>query len=79
MEDVQKLLDRKCVSIRVFPNARKTAIKKIEAEILYIDVAAPPEEGKANNEVERYLSKLTGKKAKVKIGKTSKNKTVEFS
>lgn len=65
--------------VRVKPNARKTAISKIEDGVVHLDVAAPPEDGKANDEIERFLSKTTGKRATIKSGFTGKEKTVLLS
>lgn len=67
------------VHVRAKPNARRTAISKIEDNVVHIDVAAPPEDGKANDEIERFLSKITGKRATIKSGFTGKEKTVLLS
>jgi len=67
------------VHVKAKPNARKTAINKIEDGVVYIDVAAPPEDGKANDEIERFLSKATGKRASIKSGFTGKEKTILLS
>ena len=61
------------------PNARKTAIREIRDGVVHLDVAAPPEDGKANAEIERFLSKLAGKKAKIKSGFSGKEKLVQFT
>lgn len=64
--------------IRVRTNARKTAITKIEQGLVHLDVAAPPEDGKANKEIEKFLTKQSGRKATIKSGFTSKEKSVEL-
>lgn len=64
--------------IKVKPNARKSAVLKIEDGILHLAIAAPPEDGRANAEVERFLTKLTGRKAVIKSGFTSKEKLILF-
>ncbi|MBR9700276.1 DUF167 domain-containing protein [Candidatus Woesearchaeota archaeon] len=66
------------ISVVVKPNARKNVILK-KGNPLHVAIAAPPENGKANKELERFLSKLSGKKAVVKSGFTSKRKTVLLS
>jgi len=47
------------VKLRVSPGAKSTAIKGLYGEgAIGLSVAAPPVEGKANAEVERYLARL---------------------
>lgn len=49
------------VKLRVSPGAKSTAIKGLYGEsAIKLSVAAPPVEGKANSEIERYLSRLFG-------------------
>lgn len=49
------------VKLRVSPGAKSTAIKGLYGEgAVRLSVAAPPVEGKANAEVERYLARLFG-------------------
>lgn len=62
--------------IKVKPNARKSAVLKCEDGVLHLAIAAPPEEGKANAEVERFLTKLAGRKATIKSGFTSREKLI---
>lgn len=47
------------VNLRVSPGAKSTEIKGLYGEgAIRLSVAAPPAEGKANAEVERYLARL---------------------
>jgi uncharacterized protein len=47
------------IRLRVSPGAKSTAIKGLYGEVaIRLSVAAPPVEGKANAEVERYLARL---------------------
>jgi uncharacterized protein (TIGR00251 family) len=49
------------VKLRVSPRAKSTAFKGLYGEnAIKLSVAAPPVEGKANAEVERYLARLFG-------------------
>jgi uncharacterized protein (TIGR00251 family) len=49
------------VKLRVSPGAKSTAVKGIHGEgAIRLSVAAPPVEGRANAEVERYLAQLFG-------------------
>lgn len=73
---VLALVNNQRIAVRVKPNARKSAVLKIEDGILHLAIAAPPEDGKANTEVERFLTKLLKRKAVIKSGFTSKDKSV---
>ncbi len=49
------------VKLRVSPGAKSTAVKGLYGEnAIKLSVAAPPVEGKANAEVERYLARIFG-------------------
>ena len=72
--------------IKVRPGAAKTAVRGSldteEGQTIKIDVAAPPEKGKANEELIRYLAKeLLVSKDKIKIisGAGEKVKLVKIS
>jgi uncharacterized protein len=72
--------------IRATPNARQSEIIGWEEDplvgrVLKVRVAAPPTEGKANAELQRFLAKCLGlPKSKVLIekGGTSRLKTLEI-
>ena len=66
------------MEVRVRVRARKTRITKEADGIVYLDVAATPEQNKANKEIERFLSKHTGKTARIISGFTSKRKIVKL-
>tara|TARA_B110001454_G_scaffold219200_1_gene251812 strand:- start:39781 stop:40095 length:315 start_codon:yes stop_codon:yes gene_type:complete len=46
------------LAIYVQPNARKTEFEKIHDDQIKIKVNAPPEDGKANDEIVRYIAKF---------------------
>ncbi len=73
------LSSKKAVLVKVKTSARKTLVLDIKDDMLYLAVAAPPEDGKANVEIEKFLSKLSGRKAIIKHGHTAKEKLVQFS
>jgi len=70
----------KCVlEFKVVPGASCTEIADAQGNIIRIRIAAPPEKGKANKELLRFLVKLLGvRKANTEIlsGKTSRRKRV---
>ncbi len=71
------------VKLRVSPGAKSTAVKGLYGEgAIRLSVAAPPVEGKANAEVERYLARLFGlSRSKVTVvkGASSRAKLVFVS
>ncbi len=71
------------VRLRVSPGAKSTAVKGMYGEVaIRLSVAAPPVEGKANAEVERYLARLFGlscSEVTVVKGASSRDKLVFVS
>lgn len=70
------------LNIRVHPGARKTQIKSVMADgTIKIDVAAAPEEGKANAALVEFLAEeFDVKKSNVEIvaGETNRKKIVRI-
>ena len=66
------------VRIIVKPNAKKTEILGEIDGILKVSVAAPAEGNKANLEIVKFFSKLTGKRVRIVSGLTSKKKTLSM-
>ncbi len=68
------------LNLRVSPGARRTSIEGAYGEdALKLRVAAPPVEGRANAEAERYLARLLGVASSdicVVRGASSRNKAV---
>ncbi len=68
------------VRLRVSPGARKNALKGLYGgDAVKLAVAAPPVDGKANDEVERFLASLLGVRASdvtVVHGASSRDKSV---
>lgn len=62
-------------------NSKKTKIISYDAvrQAYIIDVVAPPQDGRANKELTKYLSRITGREAKIISGATSKKKLIRFS
>jgi uncharacterized protein (TIGR00251 family) len=68
------------ITVKVHPRARRTAIAGRLGEAYKIDLAAPPVEGKANEECVRYFAELAEvPRSRVRIvsGLTSRSKLVE--
>jgi uncharacterized protein (TIGR00251 family) len=67
------------MKIIVKTNASENSIKFDENLKVYrVSVKAKPENGKANLEIEKFLSKHFKKKVKIKSGFKSKRKTIGF-
>jgi uncharacterized protein (TIGR00251 family) len=59
----------------VQPNARRNEIKDFSEGALYLKIAAPPTEGKANRELINYLSEILGvAKSRISVEKGLKAK-----
>ena len=68
------------VTVKVHPRAKRTAITGRLGDAYKLDLAAPPVEGKANEECVRFFVELTGvARSRVRIvsGLTGRNKLVE--
>lgn len=71
-------LKRDRIEVLVKPNARKTEILSFDAatDTYLVAVKAPPQDGKANAELERFLSRIAKRSFVVKAGKRSKRKVL---
>jgi hypothetical protein len=68
------------VTVRVHPRAKRSAIAGRFGEAYKLDLAAPPVDGKANEECVRFFAELTeAPRARVRIvrGLTGRMKVVE--
>ena len=68
------------VTVKVHPRARRTGITGRLGEAYKLDLAAPPVDGKANEECVRYFAELAGvPRGRVRIvtGATSRMKVIE--
>jgi len=69
------------LTVKVHPRARRSAVTGRLGEAWKLDLAAPPAQGKANEECVRFLAELVGvPRARVRIvtGLTSRTKVVEI-
>ncbi|MFP6899725.1 MAG: DUF167 domain-containing protein [Opitutales bacterium] len=67
------------LKVKVSPGASRNEIKGWSQDHLRIRVKAPPEKGKANKELRRFLAKVLGiaiGQVAIRSGETSRNKTV---
>jgi len=69
------------ITVKVHPRARRTAIAGRLGEAYKLDLAAPPVDGKANEECLRYLAELAAiPRSRVRIisGATARIKVVDL-
>jgi len=68
------------LTVKVHPRAKRSALRGRLGEAWKLDLAAPPVDGKANEECLRFFAELAGvAKSRVRIlrGSTSRMKVVE--
>lgn len=68
--------------IHVQPNASKTQIVGIHGDALKVKIKAPPEDGRANDELVSFLAKclsLSKRSVELKSGHASRAKMIELS
>lgn len=78
IEAFEGISNKKSFFIKAKPNARETKIISYDAgsDEYLVDVAARAEDNLANIEIIKYFSRLSGKRAKIKSGLTSKRKHI---
>jgi len=64
------------VKIKVKANKHRTEIIGKEGSVYVVHVKAPAEKNKANLELIKFFSQLTGKKVNILRGKTSRRKLI---
>jgi uncharacterized protein (TIGR00251 family) len=70
------------VTVKVHPRARRTEIHGQLGEAWKLSLAAPPVDGKANDECVRFFAEWTGvprSQVRIVMGLTSRMKVVEIS
>jgi uncharacterized protein (TIGR00251 family) len=69
--------DSAVIHVVVKPGARETVITRTDDDgTMHISLKAQPQDGKANAELERFLSKTYACRATIRSGHTSRRKTV---
>ncbi len=79
MSFVKKYKDGLLIKIHVQPKAKKDEIVGIQGDTLKVRIKAPPIKGKANEALQKFLSKLLKiSKSSIEIvsGETSKQKSI---
>lgn len=81
MQAVQNTTDGITLMIEVSPNSGKFQITGYNEwrQTLEVKIKAPPTKGKANKEIMKEFSKLTGHPAEIISGHKSRQKTLKIS
>ncbi len=69
------------LTVKVHPRARRSAITGRLGDAWKLDLAAPPVDGKANDECIRFFAELSGvprARVRVVLGLTSRTKVVDI-
>ena len=69
------------VTVKVHPRARRSAVTGRLGDAWKLDLAAPPVEGKANDECVRFLAELAGvprSRVRILTGASSRLKLIEI-
>jgi uncharacterized protein (TIGR00251 family) len=69
------------VTVKVHPRARRTGVAGRHGDAWKLDLAAPPVDGKANEECVRYfaeLARIPRSRVRIVLGLTSRTKVVEI-
>lgn len=72
--DVHNCSDGVILTVKVVPGSSRTQISGRHGDMLKIKIAAPPEKGKANKELQKYLAaqlKIKSKDVQIQSGQTS--------
>jgi uncharacterized protein (TIGR00251 family) len=77
-ERLQELLRKDVIEVVVHARSRKNAVERIDGSTVHLSIAAPPQDGKANAQVERYLSRLAGRRARIIAGASTPRKLVRL-
>ncbi|HSU72556.1 MAG TPA: DUF167 domain-containing protein [Candidatus Binatia bacterium] len=64
------------LSVHVKPNSSETRVTGFDKERVLIDVAAPPEDNKANLELLKFVKRQLGRPVLLKSGATSRDKVL---
>ena len=69
------------IVVRVQPNARQNEVLRFQNEVWHVRVAAPPVQGRANQELVEFLSDILGMsqgRVTIERGMTSRTKVISI-
>lgn len=76
MDHTDFFINNSSFLVKARADAPKTLIRKIEKDIVFLDIHAPAQDNKANKEIVKFLSKLTKRHVRIIRGLSSKEKLI---
>ncbi len=76
--EIKGLIKEGLLKVKVYPASGRLSVKGIKDEVLEVYLKSPPLEGKANEELLKFLKKEFGPRARIKRGQISREKAVEI-
>jgi len=73
----EQLIKNNSLEIKIIPNSKKNKII-LKNNKFILEISKEAENNKANQELIRFIKKITGKNIKIIKGKTSKNKIIKI-
>ena len=67
------------LKVRATPNAKRSEVTAYRDGVLFVKLAAPPRDGKANAELLKMIKAHTGSTPKLVHGESSRDKLLEFA
>lgn len=74
---LERLASSGFLKVKVKPDSSETKVRKVEGNVVFVDVKAPPVEGKANAELLRFLRKILKRKVSIRLGESSRIKIIK--
>ncbi len=75
--EIKELIKEGLLKVKVYPASGRLAVKGVRNGILEVYLKSPPLEGKANEELLKFLQKEFGLRVRIRRGQISREKTVE--
>ncbi len=75
--EIKELIKEGLLKVKVYPASGRLAVKGIKDEVLEVYLKSPPLDGKANEELLKFLKREFGLRARIKHGQISREKVVE--
>jgi len=78
MAEIKEFIKGGLLRVKVYPASGRSAVKGIKDGMLEVYLKSPPLEGKANEELLKFLKKEFGLQARIRRGQISREKVVEM-
>ncbi len=78
MVEIKELINKGLLKVKIYPASDRLSVKSIKDGVLEIYLKSPPLEGKANEELLKFLKREFGLRARIKRGQMSREKVMEI-